>query len=201
MGKGLQGYIDINERSSRVLSEIAGASSRRDRFLHVGRLLRVFYDELPDDRSKREFLGKVISESGIGIRTAIHWMEIDRVYAHLGVPIERLASIGWAKLTLLKNHIRETGDLGWLVIAETYSIMELKRIVHGVTGPRRSMLLTFSASDYVLVVKALVLLGATLRGGGRHLMYKEEALLRICRRVLDSQRGTTGKQDAEHEGV
>jgi hypothetical protein len=200
-GKVLPANPEYNDRISRVLSDIASVSSRRDRFIEVGRLLRLFYDDLPHDCLKQELLGEIANEAGIGIRTVTHWMDIDRVYSPFGLPRDRLASIGWAKLAVLRNHVRETGGLEWLAIAETYSLIELKRIVHGGKGPRRSMLLTFSASDYSLVVKALLLRGATVSGGGRYLLGKEEAILRICTRIIDSQYDTRVKQDAQHEGA
>jgi hypothetical protein len=181
--------VDQAETVGHVVSEITRLSTRRDRFLTVGRLLRQFYDELPQDVSKFRLLERICDEAGIGTRTAMHWMDIDRAFAPLHIPREWLASIGWAKLSLITRYVREDRRLDWLTLAESHSLSDLKVLIRGGKGQSRSMLLTFPVSDYALIVKALAAHGAIVSGGNKQLLHKEEAFLRICRIALSDLNG------------
>ena len=88
---------------------------------------------------------------------------------------------------MIVRYMRDDRRLQWLALAESHSVSELKLLVSGGKGPRRSLMLTFPLSDYALIVKALAAHGATPSSGGKQLLNKEKAIMRICEIALRNQ--------------
>lgn len=186
----MKSTIDITKTVDKLVADIEAFSTRRDRFLDVGRLLKEFYDELPAELPRLRLLGRVAERTGICSRTAFHWIEISRAFSKRGIPRERLASIGWAKLSLLANCISGAELSEWIEAAENHTLSEMKFVLQGGKGSRRSLLFKVSSAEYTLILKALVSHGAIRSECGRQVRDKEQALVRICRSILDERTNT-----------
>jgi hypothetical protein len=172
------------------------------RFLQIGRLLRNFYETIPQGVSKLEALDHVLAGANLSRRTAFTWMEVDKVYGRLKVPEERLAALGWYKLNLMARHITPETAEDWLRIAESNSAFELRTRLRGMDGPRRAVLLELSEADYRLFLNVLVAYGARLHGK-KTVRNKEQALMSAFRHLLASgrsARASSRKGDAGHDG-
>ena len=153
------------------------------RFLEIGKLLRDFYDNLTDeDGTKGEALRHLLKGTKISRRRAFYWIEIDRVYGELGVKPERLADIGWTKLSLAAKHIDDENVEAWLSVMEKGTADGLRALLKGLDLPSHTLTLKLSDAQYGIVAGTMLASGAYLTPSAG-LANKEVALLKICRIV------------------
>lgn len=167
----------------------------RERFLQVGGLLRSFLENLPPGEGKLRALDKVLAGTGICRRTATYWMEIDRVYAGIGIPEWELADLGWTKLSILAKRITPENASYWLPVARSSSVQALRQRLRGEGERERTVVLRFRDVEYSSFVKTLLDHGASIHGE-RTLVNKEAAVLSMCRSTVPATRRRGGDPGA-----
>lgn len=167
------------------LQELLRNLNYRDdnRFLEIGRQLRAFCDALPPGKKKFQALDELLKDVNVQRRRAIYWIEIDRIYSCFGVPRERLARIGWTKLSIMAKHIDGENAEDWLAFAERSTTHELRARVRKSVPTRHQIVFKLTAAQNAILIAALTSGGAR-RKSSRSLANKEAALMELCRRSI-----------------
>lgn len=149
-----------------------------ENFLELGRLLYRLQEETPDD------FRKLIKNSKLGQRKAYYLIDIHKALQNLDIDEARLKGIGWTKLSLMAAYITAANAAELLRLAEENTTRDLQLYLRGQTPPESShcVLMYLKPEDYVVFAQALAAHGAT--PSTRGLYDKEEALMRILRRVV-----------------
>lgn len=164
-----------------VAKKLAKLAKEGDaRFLEIGKLLRNFYDGLTEeDGPKGEALRSLLKGTKISRRRALYWIEIDRVYGDVGVKPERLAQIGWTKLSLAAKYVDDENAEAWLNFIEKGTAEALRAFLKGQDLPAHTLTFKLSDKQYGLIAGTLLANGAYLTSGAG-LGSKETALLLVC---------------------
>lgn len=159
-----------------------------DRFLEMGRRLRRFYEALPDNGYKARSINELLEGTKISRRSALYWIEIDRTYSRFNVPDDRLARIGWSKLSMMARHLTPRNVESWLLLAERSTANQLRASIRKAEPSRHYVVFKLSAADNAMLTSVLVANGARAVGK-RRLIDKEIALIELCRRVAGTAHG------------
>lgn len=162
-----------------------------NRFLEMGRRLRMFYEALPDNGSKVRSMNQLLEGTKISRRSAIYWIDIDRIYSRFEVADDRLARIGWSKLSLMARHLTPRNVEEWLAFAESGTANQVRARIRQAEPSRHHVVFKLSAAENAILTAALVANGARA-AGKRRLIDKETALMELCRRA----RGVHAEEDA-----
>lgn len=166
-----------------------------NRFLEIGRRLRLFYEALPDNGNKIKTFNELLEGTKYSRRSASYWIDIDRIYSRLGVPDARLARIGWSKLSMLARHVNRRNVENWLSFAERSTTNEVRARLNQSEPSSRNIVFKLSAAENAILTAALVRNGARAPGPKR-LFNKEAALIALCRQYVDGvARAADGAED------
>ena len=148
-----------------------------DNFLELGKSLRQLLDRDPN------LFQEIVAKTNLGRRKAYYLVEVSRIFDPLQVPRSRLRKIGWTKLQLIGKHVTQDNLEELLQLAESVNAKELERHMRGEKplGNAHSVLMYFSPKQYQELADALVKYGGVRSGRG--IQNKEEALLRLVRRL------------------
>ena len=142
-----------------------------DEFLELASLLRQLQEKKPDD------FKALIAIPELGRRKGYYLVEIDRAFANLGVPPQRLTKIGWTKLQLIARHVTPDNLEALLTLAETHIAKNLELIMRGALPIiARTVLLLFTQEQYAVFSDAILTNGAVQNGAG--FIGKEAALIK-----------------------
>ena len=132
-------------------------------------------------------LRRLVAETGLGLRKAYYLRKIWERFAHLDVSRERLAEVGWTKLTLIATYAPSGAEARWLDLATTgATAKELESRLKGAGWGKpkaHSVLLRLSPSQYRTLAGMLQKFGARPARKGRGLVDKERALMRALERL------------------
>ena len=140
-------------------------------FIGVGHLLQVVLDDDPTEFSEACQL------VGVSKRTGYALAKIERRLSTHVKEIPRLHAIGWSKLQVIAPHATPENREELLQLAEKHTVHELELLMKDlpVLPDGRTMLLHFTASQYMAFQAAVLAHGATKSGKG--LAHVEEALI------------------------
>ena len=165
-----------------------------ENFLALGKLLAQLQEEAPDD------FRKLIKNTGLGQRKAYYLIDIHKAFRDLDVDEARLKAIGWTKASALAPHVTAANLAEMLRVAEENNARDLQLIVKGELPDtdRHCVLMYFDPEDYKLFARVIVAHGGTQVG--RQLYDKEDALMRVLRRVAaesaaESREGPDGSEE------
>ncbi len=153
-----------------------------DEFLELAALLRQLQEKQPDD------FKALLSMPELGRRKGYYLVEIDRAFADLGVPSERLNKIGWTKLQLIARHVTPENLEALLTLAEAHTAKNLDLIMRGkepILGGK-TVLLFFNSKQFEAFSKAIIEHGAVKNGAGY--IGKEKALIKALRKNKEGYR-------------
>ncbi len=163
------------------------SGNAEDNFLELGKSLRRLQDRDP------ELFHKIVAKGNLGRRKAYYLVEISRIFDPLAIPRSRLRKIGWTKLQLIGKHVNASNLDDLLALAEEVNAKELERRMRGQKplGNAHCVLMYFSPKQYSELEEVLLANGG--QRSGRGILNKEEALLRVIRKVKkeDAEPGTT----------
>lgn len=161
-----------------------------NRFLEMGRRLRAFYLALPYGEHKSKALNELLKDTKVSRRSAMYWIDIDRIYSRYKIPDARLARIGWSKLSIMARHVNAQTIEDWLSFAECNTTNAIHARIRKAEPARHHVVFKLSAAEKALLTAALVANGAQVTGS-RNLFNKEAALLELCRRFKPGGAGHT----------
>ena len=167
-------YTDLN-RALELIVQLG------DEFLELAALLRQLQEKQPDD------FKALLSLPELGRRKGYYLVEIDRAFADLGVPSERLNKIGWTKLQLIARHVTPENLEALLTLAEAHTAKNLDLIMRGeepILGGK-TVLLFFNGKQFEAFSKAIIEHGADKNGAGY--IGKEKALIKALRKNKKSE--------------
>jgi len=143
-----------------------------DDFLHLAAHFRHVQDTLPD------MFNMMAKAEGISARKAYYLATIDRTFSKLGVPRERLLTIGWTKLQMMCEHVNQGNCEEFLAAAESTTVREFSLWLRGAQpiDGARSILMYFTPDQYNIFKKTILKHGGMECGKG--LVGKEEALIK-----------------------
>lgn len=134
-------------------------------------------------------LRQLVAENGLGIRKAYYLLKIWERFAALDVPRERLAEVGWSKLTLIASYAPPGTESHWLELAaggDTAKELEAKLKGAGWGKAKaHSVLLRLSPTQYRTFARVLQKFGAQPAKKGRGLVGKERALMKALGEIAD----------------
>ena len=111
---------------------------------------------------------KLCSIPQLGRRKAYYLVSIDRAFADKKEDPKRLKDIGWTKLAALAPHITADNWQDALLFAEMNTVRNIETVGRGqepnIDG--RSVLLLFTADQFVIFAEAIVKHGAIANGAG-----------------------------------
>ncbi len=158
-----------------------------DNFLELGKSLRQLQDR------DSELFHKIVAKTNLGRRKAYYLVEVSRIFDPLPVPRSRLRKIGWTKLQLIGKHVKPDNMEDLLSLAEEVNAKELERRMRGEKpmGNAHCVLMYFSPKQYADLEEVLLANGG--QRSGRGILNKEEALLKVIKKVKkqDAERGAT----------
>jgi hypothetical protein len=159
------------------------ATNDPDNFWDLGRALRRLLDRNPD------LFQKFLDNTDVGSRKAYYLIEINRAFEPLQVSRTRLLKLGWTKLQLIASEVNQDHVEEWLDVAESLSTKQLERKIKGKTPIKNPacVLMYFNPKDYKELAEALKRYGATATE--RSIRNREEALMRMVRRLKDLEKG------------
>ena len=119
------------------------------------------------------------NEAGISTRKAYYLIALTKKIEPLNIPAADLAQIGWTKLVVIAKVLTADNWQGHFALALISTTRDLTNTMKGVrpTPGMRSMVLFFKPDDYAKFAKSVLAHGA--KQDGAHLLYREDALLRI----------------------
>lgn len=110
---------DGSEKTDSVAELVGG------QFVELAGMLRELHDQDP------AVFVDVVERLCLATRWVDHLIGIDRAFASLPIPRERLRRIGWTKLQFLAPHIRRENWVELVELGETRDICELEFILRG----------------------------------------------------------------------
>jgi hypothetical protein len=161
------------------------ATNDPDNFWDLGRALRRLLDREPD------LFQKFLDNTDVGSRKAYYLVEINRAFEPLQVPRARLLRLGWTKLQLIAAKVKQDTVEEWLKLAEGMPTKQLERKMKGKTPIKNAacVLMYFSPKEYKELGEALKRYGGTPTERG--IQNREEALIRMVRRLKDLEKGSS----------
>jgi hypothetical protein len=150
-------------------------------------------DENPIELAKalwlmeKEELGsfaEFVKSAKTGRRKLYELFRVGETFGPLGIRTERLAKIGWLKLSLIVRYCEPGKARKALAHAEKFKAKDLPAILKGAAPPRQktgSVLLRLNESQYKVLAATLQKFGARPATRGRGLADKEIALIRALR--------------------
>lgn len=154
------------EEKAEVIANYIG-----NNFLELAKELRELQEVKPD------IFTKVAQMAGLSPRKAYALARISRQFQDLGVPEERLRTIGWTKLQIIGRYLTEENAEYLLQRAELDTVYELESRLRGEAPVEdaRVMMLYLPPQDYERLKAKLIAHGAVPNGSG--LLRKEAALM------------------------
>ena len=151
-----------------------------NRFLEMGRRLRLFYENLPDGQHKKKAIHDLLRGTKVGFRSAMYWIDIDRIYSCFDIPDERLVRIGWSKLSIIAPHLSHETVEEWLSFAERNTSNAVRARILSLEPAKHYVVFRLSAEQHGILTAALIANGAKPLTS-RALADKEDALITLCR--------------------
>ena len=150
-------------------------------FIELARLLRDLRDTLAVEGSVGGLptFFDCIKAAKISRRRSYYLIEIDRVYGPLKLPRQRLAAIGWTKLSLMAGYVDAAEIEAWLKLAENSTAQGLRTFLAGKDLSNKTITLKLTDTQYSVIAGTLLANGAYLTAGAG-LGNKEAALMNIC---------------------
>ena len=141
------------------------------------------------ERAQPGSLRQLVADTGLGLRKAYYLLKIWDRFASLDLPRERLAEVGWTKLTLIATLAPPGTEVSWLELAARGSTAkELEAKLKGAgwgKAKAHSVLLRLSPSQYRTFARILQKFGAQPAKKGRGLVDKERALMKALGEIAD----------------
>lgn len=124
---------------------------------------------------------------GLDRRTAYYLIEIDKVFASLGVDKSILESIGWTKLSRISKHVTKSNVDAMLALAQTHTDRQLQFLLAGKKLPKRIHVVQLFMTPrlYQKYRSAMLTFGATKSPNG--LSGQEKALNKLLSKSLKNK--------------
>jgi len=155
-------------------------------FLELGETLRQLHDLAAGLGIKggapNTMFWDALAKAHIGRRKGQYLVLISRLFGGQNIPPARLRKIGWSKLAALTPIAEERDMEELLSLAEQHTVDELRGIVTEGPPRRHYVGLRLTDEEIGVVYGALMTNGSFMLPGGG-LAYKEQALLRMIKRL------------------
>ena len=128
----------------------------------------------------RPTLKELVACSKRSKRAVCYLLKVWRTFSDLGIPRERLASIGWTKLAAIAENCDPGDEENALTLAEAYTLKELPALLKGGAPKQkaRTVLLRLTPRQHEHFESFLLAHGARRPKKGRGLSGKEKALMK-----------------------